>query len=208
MDKTDKLIEAVEHPERFSESELQTLLSDPEARDLYRLMCAARADSYIRDLDDSSDETERQWSAFKSTRRRKPFMAWLRSRRAAVVAALAIASCSIIMVGVSLSNKMRNDRPMDTESSASMEAISENATSEAPALTDTVIVFEDEKLDRILARTAPYYNVRVDLKSRASKEIRLFLKWDSTTPLPELIDHLNSFDRINLFLKDDTITDY
>ena len=209
MDNLDKLLEAIEHPERYSESELRELLSDSETNQLYRLMCASRAEAFRHDSPDAS-EVEQQWDRFKAKRRRKSFFSWIYSRKVAAVAAVLIASCSIIVVGVSLSNRFLVKSDGEEIDQTAMEATlpAEAALQANQQANDTVIVFEDEKLDRILAEIAPYYNVEVDLKHPSSRGVRLFLKWESTTCLPDLIEHLNSFDRINLFLKDDVITDY
>lgn len=209
MDNLDKLLEAIEHPERYSESELQELLSDPETRQLYRLMCASRAEGFIHDASDAS-EVDRQWNLFKTRRRRKSFLSWLYNRKAAAVAAVLIASCSIIVVGVSLSDRFlgKSDSKEIDQIALATELSVEADEQASQQANDTVIIFEDEKLDKILAEIAPCYNVKVDLKYPSSRGVRLFLKWESATSLPDLIDHLNSFDRINLYLKDDVITDY
>ena len=208
MDKIDKLIEAVEHPERFSESELQSLLSDPETKQLYRLLCASRADAFIQDNIPDESEIDRQWHALRMQRNKRPLFARLFNRKIAVVAAFLIATCSIIMVGVSLSRKEPRRADIVEKAQIAESAADESAEQSIVAFKDTVIIFEDEKLDKILMEIAPYYNVRVDLKSPESKEVRLFLKWDSTTGVADLIEQLNSFDRINLNLEEDVITDY
>ncbi len=209
MDNLDKLLEALEHPDRFSDAELHELLSDTETRHLYELLCASRAESFLKNSTPDEAEIDRQWQLFKAKRRRKSFFAWMRNRKIAAVIAVLIASCSIIVVGVSLSNKFKgNSEKPSPEQIAATQHPEDVATAQPQPLNDTVIVFEDEKLDKILDVVAPYYNVKVDLQSPSSKEVRLFLKWESTTSIEELIDHLNSSDRINLSLHDDTITDY
>ncbi|MDE6741029.1 MAG: hypothetical protein K2J58_01715 [Muribaculaceae bacterium] len=209
MDNLDKLFEAIEHPERYSESELQHLLSDPETNQLYRLMCASRAEEFLHDSPDAT-EVDRLWDSFKAKQQRKKRFSWLYSRKVAAVVAVLIASCSIIVVGVSLSNRFlgKSDRQEIDQTAMETALPSETPQLSNQQANDTIIVFEDEKLDKILAEVAPYYNVKVDLKYPSSKGVRLFLRWESATSLPDLIEHLNSFDRINLFLKDDVITDY
>ena len=210
MDNIDRLIEAVEHPERYSETELKVLLSDPELKQLYRLMCATRADALMpEDLPDDS-EVKRQWKSFKASRRRKnTILTWLIRRKVAAIIAFMIASCSIIVVGVSLSSRnMVKVDGSENVGSAGENELPDKSSLQVALPADTIIVFEDEKLDRVLAEIAPYYNVRVRLNSPASRDVRLFLKWDSAISLPDLIEQLNSFDRINLFIKDDVITDY
>lgn len=208
MDNLDRLLEAIEHPERFTDTELQALLTDPDARRLYRLMCASRADAFFAVSPPDDLEIDGKWEAFKSSRRKRPIMASFFRKKAAAVIALLIASCSIIMVGVSLSRGGLRGSEKDEQPIAVETIPAEEGVRSLPVVNDTVIIFEDETLDRILDRIAPFYNAKVDLSSSSSSEVRLFLKWDSTTELHELIEHLNSFERINIFLKDDTITDY
>lgn len=38
MDKIDHLLDAIEHPENYSDSEIETLLQDPETREVYRIL--------------------------------------------------------------------------------------------------------------------------------------------------------------------------
>lgn len=208
MDNLDRLLEAIEHPERFTDTELQALLTDPDARRLYRLMCASRADAFLAVSPPDDLEIDGKWEAFKYSRRKRPIRAWFFRKKAAAVIALLIASCSIIMVGVSLSRGGLRGSEKDEQPIAVETIPAEEGVRSLPVVNDTVIIFEDETLDRILDRIAPFYNAKVDLSSSSSSEVRLFLKWDSTTELHELIEHLNSFERINIFLKDDTITDY
>ncbi len=208
MDNLDKLLEAIEHPEHFSDTELHELLSDTETRQLYELLCASKAESFLKDSTPDEAEIDRQWQLFKAKRRRKSFFSWISNRKIAAVIAVLIASCSIIVVGVSLSNKFLGNSEKQAEQTVAAQLAEEVAPAQNQTLNDTVIIFEDEKLDKILDVVAPYYNVKVDLQSPSSKEVRLFLKWESTTSIEELIDHLNSSDRINLSLKQDTITDY
>lgn len=209
MDNLDKLIEAIEHPEKYSEFELQELLSDPETNRLYLLMCASRAEEFLHDSSDPS-EVDRQWNLFKTKRRRKTIFSWIYSKKTAAVAAMLIVSCSVIMVGVSLSNRFlgKSDRQEIDQTAMATNLPADAGEQTHQQVNDTVIVFEDENLDKILAEIAPYYNVKVDLKYPSSRGVRLFLKWESNTGLSELIEHLNSFYRINLFLKDGVITDY
>ena len=59
-DNTDRLLEAIEHPERFSDDELAALLKEPEMRELYDLMSKtsdAVAETPVYDLD-------KEWDAF------------------------------------------------------------------------------------------------------------------------------------------------
>ena len=38
-DRTDRLFEAIEHPDRFSDDEIQEMLNDPGMQELYKQIC-------------------------------------------------------------------------------------------------------------------------------------------------------------------------
>ncbi len=136
---------------------------------------------------------------------------WLFNRKIAAILFFVIASCSVIAVGVSLgirSSRQNNASETNDIAFATPDTISNSSAQDANALPeDTVIVFEDQTLESILNQLAPIYGVKVDLSSASSKKVRLFLLWDPSITLPDLIDHLNTFERINLKLSDNTITD-
>ncbi len=213
MDNLDKLLEAVEHPESFSSDELQHLISDPEMLQLYKVLCVTRAQSFASESENLTDEMiDAQWQRLK-TANRKPFLLrWFATRKAAAVISLVIISCSIVAVGVSISLRQSEKNTSTSELAASIaDDTTDNMviTSETVSLPkDTVIIFEDKRLNDVLTELAPYYGVTVELKRPQTKEVRLFLQWDSTTTIDELIEHLNSFDRINLTINENVITDY
>lgn len=43
MNKTEQLIDAIDHPEKYSDEEVRALLSDPEVREAYDTMCSMKA---------------------------------------------------------------------------------------------------------------------------------------------------------------------
>lgn len=212
MDKLDKLLEAIEYPEKFSTEELQQLLSDPDTHRLYQVLCATRAQSFISEPETLTEETiDAQWQRLKKRERKPLLFRWLADRKVAAVISLVIISCSIVAVGVSMSLRQSEKATSTDVTGLLPNDVTGNPSETAETLSlpkDTVIIFEDRTLDDVLKELAPYYGVAVELKYPKSKETRLFLKWESTTTLGDLIEHLNSFDRINLTINENIITDY
>ncbi len=211
MDNLDKLLEAIEHPENFSTEELTQILSDPETHKLYNLLCATRGQDFSRPYL-SKEDVEHEWEKLKRNNKKRSFLTWFVRKKAAAVIILSLISCSIVAVGVSIqltqSEKKDADSGHFNSTQITSTVHSKNIELNNNQLNDTIIIFENEKLDVILNKISPYYNINVDLNSPYSKEVRLFLKWDSTMSIDELIDHLNTFDRITLSLNDSTLTDY
>ncbi|MDE6795043.1 MAG: DUF4974 domain-containing protein [Muribaculaceae bacterium] len=213
MDNLDKLLDAIEHPEKFSTEELLQLLSDPDTHRLYQVLCATRAQSFTSEPEALTEETiDAQWQRLKKRKRKPLLFRRLADRKVAAVISLVIISCSIVAVGVSMSLRQAGKVSSTSDVTTLIpDDVTGNPTETAETLSlpkDTVIIFEDRTLDNILKELAPYYGVTVDLKHSTSKETRLFLKWESTTTLDNLIEHLNSFDRINLTINENIVTDY
>jgi len=66
-DKLTQVLEAVEHPERYTDEQLQQLLSDEACADYYRLMCDA-ASAYADSREADEAETETSWQRLVSQR--------------------------------------------------------------------------------------------------------------------------------------------
>ncbi len=43
MDKIDRLLDAIEHPDRYSEKDVEAMLADPEVMEVYRLLDTIKA---------------------------------------------------------------------------------------------------------------------------------------------------------------------
>ncbi len=142
MDNLDKLLEAIEHPDRFSDAELHQLISDPETRQLYHALCASRSEAFLKDSTTDESEIEQQWQRFRMKRHKQSLFSWIRNRKIAAVVAVLIVSCSIIVVGVSLSNKFLGSGDKQTaEQPGVVDQILETvAPVQAKPLNDTIIV--------------------------------------------------------------------
>lgn len=217
MDNLDKLLEALDHPEKFSAEEIEKLLSDPEIRDLYEMLATTRSTSFTDSyLDEKA--VEREWEKLSTQRRESVahaskwrfFRKLAFNRKVAVIITIIVISCSVVAVGVSLGLKFSGksevvNQEVDTPLNETLLVSTDEVQ---PLLNDTTILFEEEKLEVILDKIAPYYDVKIEHKASQTKDVRLFLRWSSTMPLEDLIDHLNSFDRINLTLNDSTLIIY
>lgn len=139
-DNTDGLLEAIEHPERFSDDELAALLNDPDMRKLYDLMSKtsdAIAETPAYDLD-------KEWDAFvgkyypsepmlpslsdndnnrfdllpnnKTNKLSKKFILTFFNRHAAAVIALGIvASLAVVAATVGIRYASKHTEPTPTE---------------------------------------------------------------------------------------------
>lgn len=208
MDKTEKLIEAIEHPENFSEEELATLASDPETAETYRLLCLVRGEGAAPEFL-SGEEVDERWRSF--ARSHTPSVPFLRrmSGRVAIWGAVAVISVSALAVGIGVSSRRGNPsqtgRPAET-AATSQEAVRRSSPSDTIQVASERIVFDNESLYDIITRIAPVYGIKTVFKSDNAKEVRLYFAWSNSMPIEEVVSQLNSFERIDITLSDNTLT--
>lgn len=223
MDNLDKLLEAIDQPEKYTEQDLRAMLSDHDTRELYNLLISYRASDLASNDFLTGQNIECEWQKFLAdnsdlipaqegkTVNKTNWLHRLFSRKIAAVLIFVVASCSVIAVGVSLGirSKILNHEDITSLDFAATDTLLSKRDAEISSglPLDTVIIFENKPLDAILSELAPIYGVEVALSAPISKEVRLFFRWDSSMSLPELIEHLNTFERINLTLSNNTISD-
>ncbi len=223
MDKYDLVLDIIGHPENFSQEQLKELLDDKETREIYNLLCKTGS-AVNRECD--SPDADAEWEAFKEKRltgdggnsakpaRRIKLASWLSSRAAstAIVVGLSITSIAAIGIGI----KMMSDR----QQTAAKETVADvkplapaadggdtirTAAPQKPAPAEP-IVFENATLETIMTAIGEYYGVSVRYANNEAKALRLYFRLDASLPLAEVMEQLNTFDRIDITLKDNTLT--
>lgn len=213
-DNTDRLLEAIEHPERFSDDELAALLKEPEMRELYDLMSKtsdAVAETPVYDLD-------KEWDAFvdkhyESTS--KSFILKFFNRHAAAVIALGIvASLAVVAatVGIRYASKHSEPTPAEATAIASPEIIKTEVVKVADSSASAenkvveVVTFKDESFESLINVICEYYGANSTFVNPSVKNLYLYYKWDQSLPLAEVVDELNNFEQINISLTDNMLT--
>lgn len=223
MDKYDLVLDIIGHPENFSQEQLKELLDDKETREIYNLLC--KTGSAVNHECDSPD-ADAEWEAFKTQRlkgdgnesakpaRLRVLTSWLSSRAAstAIVVGLSITSIAAIGIGIKMMADHRQTTATATVSSTKTATTAaaggdtiRTATKQKTAPAEP-IVFENATLETILTATGEYYGVSVRYANNEAKTLRLYFRLDASLPLAEIIGQLNTFDRINITLKDNTLT--
>lgn len=203
-DNTDKLLDALEHPEQLTDAELDALLQNEEARELYGIMNKT-ADALTETTEPDVDE---EWERFTAQNgKRTPIILRLMSGRHAAAAAIA-GVVSLVAVAATIGVRLaHNDRNTDSDSNITEEAVMidaapTTATPDTMRIADETgaytIVFKDERLDRILPVIGKYYGKDVRIKNPETGNLRLYFQWDEQLTIEEIVDQLNSFDQIRI----------
>lgn len=215
-DNIDRLLNALEHPENYSDAEVEQLLADPEAREVYNMLrktADASAPVPEINLDD-------EWRRFEAKQpkgrpnilRRLSFMV---SRNAAAVVIALVGTLAVVAATIGVTHYFNANKEMaqieqtepqrQTAIADSNVAPTDTIPAETTPLPET-IVFKGENLERILADMAEYYGATVKFSQASAKSIQLYFEWEQSLPLNEVVQQLNNFEQINITLIDKVLT--
>lgn len=202
MDKYDLVLDIVGHPEKYTSEQLAEIMSDPEAKEIYNLLCTT--DSAIKSKEDPDVNAE--WEKFSQARFDRPrrIFSWFGSR-AASVAAIAATSIVAVAAGIAVTVALTGHKsePSVAVEPASRAVIAERADSVITPETDlriekTPVLFENEPLEKIMKEVAGTYGVDVRFNSGEAASLHLYYKFDPSLPLDEVVEQLNTFEQINI----------
>lgn len=202
MDKYDLVFDMIEHPENYTSEQLAELLAEPETREIYNLLC--KTDSAIeasRGID-----VDAEWECFAQKRGRRPRLSYLgRGSRAASIAAIVGSSVVAVAAGIAVTVAVVTHKLEPVAKEATIVSTAMPATTEdiiTPA--DTVrslsepMMFENEPLEAIVKEVAAAYGVEVKFNNREVASLHLYYKLDTSLPLKEVVEQLNTFEQINI----------
>ncbi|MDE5876824.1 MAG: DUF4974 domain-containing protein [Muribaculaceae bacterium] len=214
MDKIDILLDAIEHPERYTPTEIEVMLSDPEVKKTFDLLDKTKSSLQSIVIPDVEDE----WKRFESKHCNSgvSHRLWFRnllSRNVAASIAICIVSFTAVaaIVGIGISHLKHQETsipPADINPKttiATSQTNSPKTEDDEKVLTSEIVVFDNETLENIISRIAAYYEYKVVFKEEASKSLRLYFRWDQALTIEEVVERLDNFEQIHLTINDNTI---
>ena len=136
-DKLTQVLDAVEHPERYTDEQLRELLCDEECADYYRLLCDASS-AYDEALEIDDTEINAAWQQIAGQKREKKMT--FRKMVATLLAILALSGISYAAI------RMIQSR----QETSSIISVSDNAKPIGPsaekqeAIADTLTAMDEE----------------------------------------------------------------
>lgn len=212
MDKEQRLLDATEHPERYSDEELLAMLEDSDTRELYDIISLTKAAmSRVPEPD-----IDAEWKTF-SERRLPGRRAWIvnlfgRRPLAAALAWLLVSAAGVACV-IAVKSAHAGDSDSEAEAVAEMAVVEVRDVVSPDIVTRTdsvagrgdVLVFRDETLAAIIDTLAAAYDVKVDFRNEKAKELRLYFNWKRALTLPEVVERLNNFEQIHISLSEEEL---
>lgn len=222
--KWDMLLDLLEHPEKYSETQKDELLGDEEVNELYQQLVETRQsldfakskekmkmpsiDAEWEKLKEEKQQKEEMNQNAETQQTAKLFSLWSPMRKVAAVAAVLVVS-GITFAAIHLVT--RSHQPSDnsnTELVASRkDSIQQFSApqksnieekSDSASLAQLPLVYENAELQNILTPIAGHFHLQVTYQNESARHIRLFLQLEKNMSLDDIIELLNHFEKVNI----------
>lgn len=202
MDKYDLVLDIIEHPEKYSSEQLAEIMSESETKDIYNLLC--KTDSAVEAYKDPDINAE--WKIFSDKNKVRLHRTFLcPGSRAASIAAIIGTSIIAVAAGIVATVAVIDHRqkPIGDHATVASSVIA-NPTEKITIQNDTVkfgadaIMFEDESIENIMKDVADAYGIEVKFNNNETASLHLYYKFDPSLPLNEVVEQLNTFERIKI----------
>lgn len=222
--KWDMLLNLLEHPEKYSETQKDELLGDKEVNELYQQLIETRQslDFAMSKEKMKMPSIDAEWEKLKEEKQQKEemsqnaetqqiaklFSLWSPMRKVAAVAAVLVVS-GITFAAIHLVT--RSHQPSDNSNTElvasqkdSIQQVSAPQKSNIEEKTDSAslaqlpLVYENAELQNILTPIAGYFHLQVTYQNESARHIRLFLQLEKNMSLDDIIELLNHFEKVNI----------
>ena len=222
--KWDILLNLLEHPEKYSETQKDELLGDKEVNELYQQLIETRQsldfamskekmkmpsiDAEWEKLKEEKQQKEEMSQNAETQQTAKLFPLWSPMRKVAAVAAVLVVS-GITFAAIHLVT--RSHQPSDNSNTElvasqkdSLQQVSAPQKSNIEEKTDSAslaqlpLVYENAELQNILTPIAGHFHLQVTYQNESARHIRLFLQLEKNMSLDDIIELMNHFEKVNI----------
>lgn len=229
MNKTDLLLQMLEHPHDYSAAEWQQILEDDECRELYTLMATTRgaldaARAYEQLTDEQIDaEWQRLDGDIESPQldgkmqkvKREPSdehphprfsFSIGRFRRIAAVFIAALMLSGIALAAIHIVRQQAADKTKTTAQEMPTTASHQSVVPADTVRTDTAsvsetVVFDNVSLDSIAKDIAAYHHLPIEIENDEARQLRFYYAWNQTDSLQEVVEKLNMFEHVTMVVE-------
>ncbi|MDE7413132.1 MAG: DUF4974 domain-containing protein [Muribaculaceae bacterium] len=215
MNKIDRLLDVIEHPDLYTTSEIETMLQDPEVKEVFDLLDKTKSSLQSIAVPDISEE----WTKFanqhhQSKSSRRHWLPQIFSRNAAASIVVCIASFTAVAAIVGVGIHRISNGSSTTNPEVETTTVTDDATSQSNVVNSydpddetspETVVFDNETLETILTIIGSYYGYTVTFNNDAAKSLRLYFRWNQALLIEDIAASLNNFEQINLTIVDRTI---
>lgn len=210
MNKDEKrlmLFDIQEHPEKYTDEQVEHLLADEEVKEFLRDLAMARMAG--KKATPKKVDVDKAWKEFSNGSYRNRMKIAASIVGIIFLSGVALAAVQNGWLNFSTSDKVVDNKamaeqivPSNTLANDSLKAMTVEPTD---SLDMKPVVFDDAELGTILAQLSGFYHVKVEYVDAGAQHIRLFFNWNKTKTLEQNLEILNAFDRIQIEYIDGTL---
>ena len=216
MNKDEKrlmLFDMQEHPEKYTDEQVERLLADEEAQEFLRDLAMARmagkkAAPKKVDVDKTWKEFSEKHNKAKSISNgmNTPYRNRMQIAASIIgiifLSGVALAAVHNGWLKFAVSDKVA-DNKTTTEQNVKQKPSTDDSLKAVTAepkdsLDMKPVVFDNAELGTILTQMADFYHVKVKYYNADTQHVRLFFNWNKTKTLEQNLEILNAFDRIQI----------
>ena len=235
MNKEELIIDLIAHPERYSDQQMQEILSDDESLAAYTALFEARMaidknsaanvdiDAAWRNFASQNAELLKQHSTVSgtlpsdNTQHNDPkhyfLMKW-RKIAAMFVAAVAMSGLAFATIHTLTADRQTHKDGIENVQAAPKAVATANADTASTAKESATEAepkpvfkktFENVALGDILKEIAQYHGMAVEFRSQDARALRYYYEWDSANDLNTVIDELNHSEQLAIAIEGNKI---
>ena len=218
MDKFEKILDIIDHQEKYSDEEIREILQDEECRKLYQTMMevdsALESPSPIINVDEEWEKFcqkhQLQEEATQNAAQEAashPITSW-RKLAASIAGFVLISGIAFAAIHTYIK---RSQEPTQVTADTHPEVINSDSAKqvaakdslthpkpEKPAIHKT---FENVAFEQMISEIASYYDLQVKFENNEDKTLRLYYEWNSHSSIENIIKELNQFENVNIELQ-------
>ena len=203
MNKDEKrlmLFDMQEHPEKYTDEQMEHLLADEEVKAFLRDLAMARMAG--KKATPKKVDVDKAWKEFSNGSYRNRMKIAASIVGIIFLSGVALAAVQNGWLNFSTSDKVVDNKvmteqivPSNTLANDSLKAMTVEPTD---SLDMKPVVFDNAELGTILMQMADFYHVKVEYMNANTQHVRLFFNWNKTKTLEQNMELLNAFDRIQI----------
>lgn len=203
MNKDEKrlmLFDMQEHPDKYTDEQIEHLLADEEVKEFLRDLAMARMAG--KKATPKKVDVDKAWKEFSNGSYRNRMKIAASIVGIIFLSGVALAAVQNGWLNFSTSDKVVDNKvmteqivPSNTLANDSLKAMTVEPTD---SLDMKPVVFDNAELGTILMQMADFYQVKVEYMNTNTQHVRLFFNWNKTKTLEQNMELLNAFDRIQI----------
>lgn len=208
-EKIQMLLDMQEHPENYSEQALETMLENPDVRELMEATAQLKQAMTWEETGKEPVNTGAEWQRFAKTHLADsaPRRGWLKVAATFIgvlfVTGMTFAAIHIVrMVNSHKAETIQTEQPASYKPSTALPA---DTVKKDTATTVQPVVFDNVPLENMLTEIAAYYHVEVSFMNDDARQLRFHFVWKREDGLRHAIDKLNRFESLSVRLDENKI---